>query len=105
MTLTFLLGILPQLLCDDIMISKRILVMAQIVVRGIEERVKARLKQRATLHGRSMEEEVRSILRDAVNDDDPRPEGIGTRIANRFAGIGFSEDELPRNIMISDGGC
>jgi plasmid stability protein len=66
----------------------------QIVVRNIEDAVKARLKRRAARHGRSMEEEVRTILRDAVGGDEPQThtEGLGTRIANRFAGIGFTED-------------
>jgi antitoxin FitA len=70
--------------------------MAQIVVRNIEDAVKARLKRRAVRHGRSMEEEVRTILRDAVKRDHPPTEGLGTRVANRFAGIGFEEGELPR---------
>jgi plasmid stability protein len=70
--------------------------MAQIVVRNIEDSVKARLKRRAARHGHSMEEEVRTILRDAVKRDQRPAEGLGTRIANRFAGIGFEEGELPR---------
>jgi plasmid stability protein len=70
--------------------------MAQIIVRNIEDSVKARLKRRAARHGRSMEEEVRTILRDAVKRDQRPKEGLGTRIANRFAGIGFEEGELPR---------
>ena len=40
--------------------------MAQFVVRNLEEDVKIRLKRRAARHGRSMEDEVRDILRDAV---------------------------------------
>jgi plasmid stability protein len=36
--------------------------MAQFIVRHLEEDVKARLKQRATHHGRSMEDEGRHIL-------------------------------------------
>ena len=42
--------------------------MAQFIVRHLEEDVKARLKRRAARHGRSMEEEVRHILRDAVKE-------------------------------------
>ena len=42
--------------------------MAQFVVRHLEDDVKARLKRRAANHGRSMEEEVRHILRDAVKE-------------------------------------
>lgn len=37
--------------------------MAQLVVRDLEEDVKIRLKRRAARHGRSMEDEVRDILR------------------------------------------
>ena len=66
--------------------------MAQIVVRNIEDNVKARLKRRAARHGRSMEEEVRTILREAVKRDEGPAEGLGTRIANRFAGLGFTEE-------------
>jgi plasmid stability protein len=38
---------------------------AQLVVRDIEEDVKIGLRRRAKRHGRSMEAEVREILRDA----------------------------------------
>jgi plasmid stability protein len=40
--------------------------MAQFVVRDLEDEVKARLKRCAELHGRSMEEEIRHILRNAA---------------------------------------
>jgi antitoxin FitA len=66
--------------------------MAQIVVRNIEDAVKARLKRRAARHGRSMEEEVRTILRDAVQRDERANKGLGTAIANEFAGIGLKEE-------------
>src|SRR3954470_13192199 len=66
--------------------------MAQLVVRNLEEDVKMRLQKRAKRHGRSMEEEVRDILRAAVNKESSRPaEGLGTRIANRFRGLGLKE--------------
>ena len=68
--------------------------MAQLVVRDIEEDVKARLRRRAKRHGRSMEEEVRNILRNAVKDETRARGGLGTRIAARFAKIGL-ESELP----------
>jgi antitoxin FitA len=63
--------------------------MAQITVRNIEEDVRARLARRAVRHGWSMEEEVRRILRDAVKDE-ADPERLGSRIAARFRGLGFS---------------
>ena len=66
--------------------------MAQLVVRNIEEDVKTRLQKRAKRHGRSMEEEVRDILRAAANKESSHPaEGLGTRIANRFRGLGLKE--------------
>ena len=66
--------------------------MAQLVVRKIEDSVKKRLQKRAERHGRSMEEEVRDILRNAVKGDNRSPVGLGTRIANRFRNIGLDED-------------
>ncbi len=66
--------------------------MAQFVVRNLEENVKAKLKQRADLHGRSMEAEIREILRIAAREDTrPRTE-LGSRIAARFAKSGLTTD-------------
>lgn len=66
--------------------------MAQFVVRNIENEVKARLQRRAARHGRSMEEEVRDILRNAVNEQDAAVGGLGTEIASLFAKVGLDED-------------
>ena len=66
--------------------------MAQLVVRGMEEDVKARLRRRAKRNGRSMEEEVRHILRNAVKDEVRDRRGLGTRIAARFSKMGLSGD-------------
>ena len=57
--------------------------MAQFIVRQLEEDVKARLKRRATRRGRSMEDEVRHILRDAVKEQNQRVAKLGSRIAAR----------------------
>ena len=64
--------------------------MAQVVVRDLEEVVKVRLKRRAARHGRSMEEEVRHILRDAVKTDAHLVAKLGSRIAARFAKVGLT---------------
>ena len=70
--------------------------MAQLVVRNLDEEVKTKLRRRAAAHGRSMEEEVRAILRDAVKERARPKDGLGTRIAARFAGIGLREgEEIP----------
>ncbi len=66
--------------------------MAQLVVRNLEDSVKKRLQRRAAKHGRSMEEEVREILRNAAKEEAGPSEGLGTEIARRFKGIGLTED-------------
>jgi plasmid stability protein len=66
--------------------------MAQFTVRNLEEDVKTRLKRRAARHGRSMEEEVRQILRNAVREEDRPEPRLGSRIAARFTGVGLDED-------------
>lgn len=63
--------------------------MAQLVVRNLENSVKARLQRRAKKHGRSMEEEVRDILRNAANEPETPTVGLGTQIASLFRGNGF----------------
>ena len=68
--------------------------MAQFTVRNLEEDIKARLKRRAALHGSSMEEEVRQILRNAVKDENQPLPCLGTRISARFAKVGLNA-ELP----------
>ena len=68
--------------------------MAQLVVRNLEDDVKARLQRRARQHGRSTEEEVREILRDAVKAEGTAKTPLGSRLRARFAGLGL-EDELP----------
>ena len=65
--------------------------MAQILVRNLEDDVKARLRVLAAEHGRSMEE-VRVILRQAVEEKSRTP-GLGTRAAARFARPGLPDDE------------
>lgn len=67
--------------------------MAQFVVRNIENGVKVRLQRRARRNGRSMEEEVRDILRAAVNHEEDVPAGgLGTEISALFAKAGLDFD-------------
>ncbi len=68
--------------------------MAQLVVRQLDDDVKEKLQRRARRHGRSTEEEVREILRNAVRSEGGIPTPLGSRIAARFRKIGLSE-ELP----------
>lgn len=66
--------------------------MAQFVVRHLEDDVAAKLKLRAKRHARSMEDEVRHILRTAVQQRPPLSQKLGTRIAARFRRAGLTED-------------
>ena len=59
--------------------------MAQFVVRNIENGVKEQLQRRARRNGRSMEEEVREILRAAVHKEVSAPiGGLGTKLSKLF---------------------
>lgn len=67
--------------------------MAQLLVRGLDDDVKRKLQRQAKAHGRSTEQEVREILRNAVRGEpDARP--LGSRLAARFARIGLT-GEIP----------
>jgi antitoxin FitA len=67
--------------------------MAQLLVRQLDDDVKAKLRRRARRHGRSTEEEVREILRNAVRDEDATRAPLGSRLAALFARVGLREDE------------
>lgn len=66
--------------------------MAQLLIRNLDEDVKARLHDRARMHGRSTEEEVREILRNAVRDAAQPTEPLGKRLRALFRSIGLDED-------------
>jgi plasmid stability protein len=65
--------------------------MGQLIVRNLEDAVKRKLQRRAARHGRSMEEEIRDILRDAVRNEGKPRKGLGTEIAELFKGIELDE--------------
>jgi plasmid stability protein len=66
--------------------------MAQLLVRHLDDDVKTKLQHRARRHGRSTEEEVREILRNAVRDEGGTRAPLGSRLAARFAGLGLTQD-------------
>lgn len=66
--------------------------MAQFVVRHLEDDVAEKLKQRAKRHARSMEDEVRHILRRAVLEGPKAADRLGTRISARFRRGGLTAD-------------
>jgi plasmid stability protein len=67
---------------------------AQFVVRQLEEDVAEKLRRRARRNARSMEDEVRHILRAAVRQPTEGPHKLGSRISGRFRSTGLTE-ELP----------
>ncbi len=70
--------------------------MAQLLVRNLEDDVKATLRVLAAEHGRSMEEEVRAILREAVARRKQPSGGLGTEIAALFKEHGLRDgEEIP----------
>ena len=68
--------------------------MAQILVRQLDDDVKEKLQRRARRHGRSTEEEVREILRNAVRSESGVRSALGSRIAARFRRTGLKQ-EIP----------
>jgi antitoxin FitA len=69
--------------------------MASITIRNLDDVLKRRLRVRAAEHGRSMEEEAREILRQAVGGT-KTPKNLGQTIHARFAAVGAIELELPK---------
>ena len=69
--------------------------MASITIRNLDDDVKTRLRIRAAEHHRSMEEEVRVILRDVVNGGRAGPRLLATFTRQCFASLGGVELELP----------
>jgi plasmid stability protein len=67
--------------------------MAQILVRNLEDRLKSRLQRRARRHGRSMEEEAREILRNALHERETKRGGLGSELVAMFSGSGIYLDE------------
>ena len=69
--------------------------MASITIRNLDDEVKTRLRVRAARNGRSMEEEARVILRDAVSHEMPPAKDLATAIHELFKPYGGVELEPP----------
>jgi plasmid stability protein len=67
---------------------------ATLVIRDLDEAVKARLRVRAAHNGRSMEAEVRAILGTALAEPAPQ-HGLGSRVHQRFADLDDVDITLP----------
>jgi len=67
---------------------------AQILIRRLDDDVKAALQRRARQHGHSTEQEAREILRNAVQGGEHTHARLGSRIAARFTAVGL-DAEIP----------
>jgi plasmid stability protein len=72
--------------------------MPQILVRNLEAPLKSRLESRAKRNGRSMEAEVREILRNALREKQTSEFGLGSEIVAMFSGQGVYLDEPIKEI-------
>jgi plasmid stability protein len=68
-------------------------VVASLLIRDLDEEVKARLRVRAAEHGRSMEAEARAMIASALDQRTPE-RGLGSHIREGFADIGGIELEI-----------
>ena len=69
--------------------------MATMTIRNLDDELKARLRVRAAQHGKSMEEEARSILRDALKSEPLSGKELVQRIREMVEPYGGIELELP----------
>lgn len=69
--------------------------MATMTIRNIDEQLKARLRINAAIHGRSMEEEARDILRSALSIEPDNGKSLVNSIRAKLAPLGGVELEIP----------
>ena len=69
--------------------------MASIIIRNLDDRIKNRLRLRAAQHSRSMEDEARTILRNALEQETANPRDLASAIAERFRKLGGVEVPVP----------
>ncbi len=69
--------------------------MASLTVRNLDENLKHRLRVRAARNGRSMEDELREILRTTLANEDDCPSNLAEAVRSRFAALGGVDLEFP----------
>lgn len=80
---------------DGMFGSKRSVAVAAITIRNIEESLKEGLRHRAATNGRSMQDEVREILRTTLASPMSRAVHPVDSMLSRFSALGGVELELP----------
>lgn len=74
--------------------------MASITIRKLDQNLKARLRVRAARHARSMEQEVREILRVALAEGEAPVRNLAQAVHERFASVGGVELVLPSRVPL-----
>ena len=65
--------------------------MDSITIRNLDDALKSRLRVQAAVHGRSMEDEARDILRSALSEARKPRRNLATSVRARFAPLGGVE--------------
>jgi plasmid stability protein len=69
--------------------------MASMTIRQLDDALMQRLRVRAAMHGRSLEDEARDILRTALARDETSAQPLIESIRARVAPLGGVDLELP----------
>jgi antitoxin FitA len=70
--------------------------MARLTIRNVDPELKEQLRVRAARHGRSMEAELRQILKEALSAEKRYPKlNLAEAIRRRFAPLGGVDLERP----------
>lgn len=84
--------------------------MSTLTIRNLEPHITDKLRQTAAAHGRSIEEDVPTFLRQVLSQP-AAGSGLGSCVHARFAALGGAEDvnmpprtELPRGARFGDAG-
>ncbi|MDQ3558197.1 MAG: plasmid stabilization protein [Pseudomonadota bacterium] len=75
--------------------------MGSVFIRNVDDQLKARLRVQAAEHGRSMEEEARVILREALETPAPTYT-LAQSIREKFAPLGGVELQIPPRELMRD---
>lgn len=75
--------------------------MASITIRQLDDDVEGQLRVQAATNGRSMDEEARVILRDALEDKAPA-RNLAAAIRARIAPLGGVDLEMPPRVAMRE---
>jgi antitoxin FitA len=76
--------------------------MGTVYIRKVDDELKSRLRRQAAKHGRSMEEEARVILRDALRAPAESSHTLAGSIHAKFAALGGIDLVLPPREILQD---